>query len=78
MCKFCEKIYPLSKGGLPNENLIAYDEALDQFDIWAVRLPYFLPSRKLSSTADPYDSGLIENVKHCPYCGRELKGENYD
>lgn len=63
MCKFCEKIYPLSKGDLPNENLIAYDEELDQFDIWA-------------ATADLYSSGLIENVKHCPYCGRELKGEN--
>lgn len=65
MCNFCEKIYPLSKGGLPNENLIAYDEALDQFDIWA-------------ATADPYSpysSRLVENIKHCPYCGRELKGE---
>lgn len=59
MCKFCEKIYPMSKAGLRNENLIAYDEELDQFDICAY--------------ADPYDSGLIENVKHCPYCGRELK-----
>lgn len=63
MCEFCEKIYPLSKGGLPNENLIAYDEVLDQFDI-------------LAATADPYSSGLIENIKHCPYCGREVKGEN--
>ena len=64
MCEFCEKIYPLSKGDLPDKNLIAYDdEVLDQFDIWV-------------ATADPYDSGLIENVKHCPYCGRELKGEN--
>lgn len=62
MCSFCEKIYPLSKGSLPDENLIAYDEVLDQFDIWV-------------ATVDPYDSGLIENVKHCPYCGRELKGE---
>lgn len=34
-----------------------------RFDIWAV-------------VADPYDSGVIENVKYCPYCGRELKGEN--
>ena len=63
MCKFCEKIYPLSKGGLLNKNLIAYDETLDHFDIWAV-------------IADPYDSGVIEDVKYCPYCGRELKGEN--
>lgn len=64
MCKFCEKIYPLSiESGLPNKNLISYDEILDQFDIWA-------------ATADPYGSGLIENIKHCPYCGRELKGEN--
>lgn len=47
MCNFCEKIYPLSKGRLPDENLIAYNEALDQFDIWA-------------ATADPYDSGSLK------------------
>ena len=65
MCNFCEKIYPLSKGGLPDKNLIAYDETLDRFDIW-------------TATADPYDSGIIEDVKYCPYCGKELKGENYE
>ena len=59
MCGFCKKIYPLSKGGLPDKNLIAYDEVLDQFDIWA-------------ATADPYDSVMIEDVRYCPYCGREL------
>lgn len=64
MCSFCEKIYHLGKDGLPDENLISYDTALDQFDIW-------------SATGDPYDSGVIGDVKYCPYCGRELKkGEN--
>lgn len=64
MCSFCEKIYQLIEGGLPDENLIAYDKILGQFDIWV-------------ATADPYDSGLIENVKHCPYCGRDLRGEKH-
>lgn len=65
MCSFCEKIYPLSKGSLPDENLIAYDEVLDQFDIWV-------------ATADPYDTGILQDVKFCPYCGEKLiwKGEN--
>lgn len=65
MCSFCEKIYPLSKGGLPDENLITYDEVLDQFDIWA-------------AAGDPYDTGVLQDVKFCPYCGEKLiwKGEN--
>ena len=24
---------------------------------------------------DPYDGGYLEDVKYCPYCGRDLKGE---
>lgn len=63
MCKFCEKIYPLHEGGIPDENVITYDDRYDQFDIW-------------SDTGDPYDSGVLEDVKYCPYCGRKLRGEN--
>ncbi len=59
MCSFCEKIYQLIEGGLPNKNLIAYDKIWGQFDIWA-------------ATDDPYDSGIIEDVRYCPYCGRAL------
>lgn len=61
MCNFCKKIYPLSEGGFPEESLIAHDEPLDQFDIWA---------------CNPYDCVIIQDVKYCPYCGRNLKGEN--
>lgn len=61
MCGFCEEIYSLDEP-LPDKNCISYDKIMKQFDIWA-------------ATADPYDSGVIEDVRYCPYCGRELKGE---
>ena len=58
-CNFCKKIFD-SLETTPNVNcIIKYGE---RFDIQAV-------------AADPYDCGWLDGVKYCPYCGRELKGE---
>lgn len=62
MCNFCKKIYTLSKGGLPNENCLAYDDELKQIDIWTY-------------TGDPYDCGVVEKVRYCPYCGEKLNAK---
>lgn len=58
-CNFCKKIFD-NLETTPNVNcIIKYGE---QFDIQAV-------------VADPYDCEWLDDVKYCPYCGRELKGE---
>ena len=58
-CKFCSLIFDIEE--VPDFNCIVKGSA-SQFYINA-------PS------ADPYDGGCLEDVKYCPYCGRDLKGE---
>lgn len=55
-CNFCEHIKDVSEDFI-NENCIVKDK--NQYDIIAV-------------LADPFDWGLIERIKFCPYCGRKL------
>ena len=55
-CDFCEHIKDVTED-FNNENCIVKDE--NQYDIIAV-------------VADPFDWGLIERIKFCPYCGRKL------
>lgn len=60
MCYFCERILKESSIDWIDENLISYDEKSNEFNIQ-------------TASADPYDSGLLQNVKFCPYCGEKLK-----
>lgn len=55
-CNFCKYIYDISEY-FDDKNCIVKDE--NQYDIYAV-------------AGDPYDSGWIEDIKFCPYCGRKL------
>lgn len=68
MCDFCRRIFDDSEVGWVDNNLITYDRKFDQFDIQTV-------------AGDPYDTGILSDVKFCPYCGEKLKylkGENND
>ena len=58
-CKFCSLIFDIEEA--PDFNCIV-KERTGQFDI---NVP----------AGDPYDFGYLEDVKYCPYCGRDLKGE---
>ena len=58
-CKFCSIIFDIEEA--PDFNCIVKGSA-SKFDI---NVP----------AGDPYDSGYLEDVKYCPYCGRDLKGE---
>lgn len=73
MCKFCETIYPVEdtsdiafRSGkykdFQEENYIFTDED-GAFCIEA-------------QAGDPYESGIVENIKYCPYCGRKLESED--
>lgn len=65
-CEFCERIFDSSEVGWIDNNLITYDRKYDQFDIE-------------TAAGDPYDTGILQDVKFCPYCGEKLqfrKGEN--
>lgn len=58
-CKFCSLIFNIEEA--PDFNCIVKDST-SQFDINVV-------------TGDPYVGSYLEDVKYCPYCGRDLKGE---
>lgn len=61
-CNFCDDIYDIDSNNIPDGTHILYDKDLDLFHIYA-------------QAGDPYDSGWAEDIKFCPYCGKELKGE---
>ena len=66
MCDFCERILDDADVRWVDNNLITYDRKFDQFDI-------------RTAAGDPYDEGILDDVKFCPYCGERLKfvkGEN--
>lgn len=56
MCSFCKQIFNQDESNAKDENHIYWD---DGFYILAV-------------AGDPYDCGILEKVKFCPYCGRKL------
>lgn len=58
-CKFCSLIFDIEE--VPDFNCIVKGST-SQFYI---NVP----------AGDPYDGGYLEDVKYCPYCGRDLKGE---
>lgn len=60
MCDFCEFCFSIDSEIKPSKTHITYDRDSDQFDIQV-------------ETADPYDGGILEGVKFCPYCGEKLK-----
>lgn len=74
MCDLCSKISTLtrvSKGPFKgwscpetNENQIVYDPTDNTYNIWS------------DGDGDPFQAGLcIQDIKYCPRCARELKGE---
>lgn len=66
MCEFCKRILDDAEVGWVDNNIITYDRKFDQFDIQ-------------TAAGDPYDTGILQDVKFCPYCGEKLKyskGEN--
>ena len=65
MCSFCSNIPDDSSVGWIKNNLITYDPEFKKFYIQVV-------------SDDPYETGILENAKFCPYCGEKLswKGEN--
>lgn len=71
MCTFCKKIYPekdcqdivFGRGKYSSmedeiERFITIDEN-GEFDLNV-------------NPGDPYELGLVPNIKFCPYCGRDL------
>lgn len=67
MCEFCSRILDDSGVGWIDDDLITYDPKFKRFYIQV-------------ASADPYDTGILEDVKFCPYCGEKLswKGETND
>ena len=65
MCDFCNHIVEDSEVGWIDDNIITYDRKFDEFSIQ-------------TAAGDPYDTGILQDVKFCPYCGEKLiwKGEN--
>jgi hypothetical protein len=79
MCDFCENIYPeddtrdiifgrgkyknICQGGsfITPDNFIIVDKD-GELDI-------------VVTPSDPYVSGMVCDIKFCPYCGQKLKGE---
>ena len=56
-CDFCRNVFDIEQC-LPDSNCLIHDER--GFHIQAV-------------TADPYDGGRVDDIRYCPYCGRDLK-----
>lgn len=64
MCSFCSNIPDDSSVGWMGDervknNLITYDTELKKFYIQV-------------ASGDPYETGILEDVKFCPYCGEKL------
>lgn len=69
MCKFCDKIYPgkdvhdivFAEGNYPDGGPESFITACDDgtYDI-------------IVDPGDPYELGLVPDIKFCPYCGEKL------
>lgn len=58
-CDFCKRILSDSEVGWIDKNIITYDREYNRFAIQ-------------TAAGDPYDTGILDDVKFCPYCGEQL------
>lgn len=58
-CDFCKRILSDSEVGWIDENVVTYDNKCNRFAIQ-------------TAAGDPYDTGILDDVKFCPYCGEKM------
>lgn len=73
MCKFCETIYPVEDTSDIAFQRGKYKDFKEDNYIYADKDGTFNIE---AQTGDPYESGIVENIKYCPYCGRKLESED--
>ncbi len=64
MCTFCDLLYSSKQA----DNKLYMEGAAD--------LVYYDEQGELNiqvDTGDPYESGILNDIAFCPYCGRNLK-----
>lgn len=79
MCTFCNDIYPESdvkdivfgKGKYKN---VAQGGSFVEPDCFIV-MDHDGDLDIVVNPGDPYELGLVCDIKFCPYCGRKLKGD---
>ena len=87
MCDFCDYIfdYPLlyartrgnskKKQMQDKEREIFKNKGLDGDSNYLIHSWDGVGVSILASTGDPFCEGCVEDIKYCPYCGRELMNE---
>ncbi len=72
-CAFCKTIYPVEDTSDMAFQRGKYKDFKEDNYIYADEDGTFNIE---AQAGDPYESGIVENIKYCPYCGRKLESED--